>query len=177
MKPIFIAEIKTQSPYGFKSDKLFCELAEIACHYGDWVGVHTGALFSGCKQAIDLVRKMTDKPIFAKGFHTNDEIPELLARGATYALMVDEYPNLDFGNNTVLVEWSSDNNPVKSHKIVWNSRDLRTGKKKDFTVLDRLIKQGYWVCQASNIKSPTDVREGVSAFIVGSYLPEFTKHL
>ncbi len=57
--------------------------------------------------------------------------------------------------------------------MVWNSRDLLTGKLKDETFEQaRKIWKG-WLCQASNIKSIHDIKEGANAVLVGTHLRDF----
>ena len=62
-------------------------------------------------------------------------------------------------------------------KVVWNSRDLVTGGLKKETFEDaRKIWKG-WLCQASNIKTVADIKEGADAVLVGSHLPEFAESI
>lgn len=90
MNPIFIAEIKTQSPFGFKSPHTFAKLMETAITHGDWISVHTNALWGGDFDAISFVRRNTNNPILAKGIHsTDDDIQRAIDHGADYVLVVD----------------------------------------------------------------------------------------
>jgi hypothetical protein len=64
-----------------------------------------------------------------------------------------------------------------SRKIVWNSRDLKTGGLKSETFEEaRGIFKG-WLCQASNIKTVKDIKEGADAVLVGTYLEEFARSI
>ncbi len=193
MKPIFIAEIKTQSPFGYKSTYPFVSLMRHAIKYGDWVSVHTNALWGGDYDAISFVRKNTTKPILAKGIHgTNDDVNRAFDHGADYVLVVDRYPSsssinsltedrkrrilheMDFQHVKGNVEFSSHWAGVK---YVCNSRDLKTGLPKMKWELDDFIKLGVWTCQASGIKSPEQVDQRAKAFIVGEHLIEFCEKL
>ena len=92
-KQKLVAEIKTKSPFGFSSDESWDELAEAAIHFGDIISVHTDPKWGGSFDLIEKVRAMTDKPILAKGIHSNDEeVREAIKRGANYVLVVDRIP-------------------------------------------------------------------------------------
>lgn len=189
VKPIFIAEIKPVSPFGYHSPYPFNRLMDYALEYGDWISVHDNALWGGDYNTISFVRKYTDKPILAKGIHSTDgDIQRAIDHGANYVLVVDRIPHIDYCNQT-LFEFNSfdhantrnipDSIPqkIKSSKYVCNRRDLRTGKKKEVDELELYLKAGVWVCQASGIKTPDDVNPNVNAFIVGTNLVEFCKQL
>ena len=72
--PAIIAEVKTQSPFGWKSPHRFERLLEIAVRTGDVIAVPTdprwGGSFELLKKAAELVR---EKPILAKGIHPSDD--------------------------------------------------------------------------------------------------------
>lgn len=194
-KPIFIAEIKTVSPFGYKSKHTFISLAEHAIHYGDWISVHTSILWGGDFSVIDFVRRKTHKPILAKGIHaTNDDIVKAFDHGADYVLVVDRNPFAP--NNTpdkriinlrdkILLEMqfhevkrlTDTNAEWKNFKYVNNTRDLKSGLPFKQYTLNEMIELGVWTCQASYIKTPDDVVPGVNAFIVGEHLIDFCKRL
>ena len=188
-KPIFIAEIKTQSPYGYKSSYPFVSLMNVAIEYGDWISVHTNALWGGDFDAVSFVRRNTNKPILAKGIHAgDDDIKRAIDHGADYVLVVDRqvynpmFKNhlLFENNNTSLIEGDRLSSPVSVYhnlKYVCNSRDLKTGKQKEVYPLESFIKAGVWTCQASGIKKLSDVHSGVSAFIVGEHLIEVCREI
>lgn len=190
MKPIFIAEIKTQSPFGYRSEHTFAELMEYAIKYGDWISVHTNALWGGDFDSVSFVRRNTNKPILAKGIHaTDDDIQRAIDHGADWVLVVDRMNFASEFRKHVLVETNDQNifnhpnlgnhklaSPVSVYrdlKYVCNSRDLRTGLRKQNYELPLFIDAGAWVCQASGIRQPKDVHPKVNAFIVGTYLTDF----
>ena len=183
MNPIFIAEIKTKSPFGFVSPHSFNKLMDTAIEHGDWISVHDNALWGGDYESIAFVRRCTSKPILAKGLHTtNDDIKRALDHGADYVLVVDRIPPSDLWERC-LFEWSSysrfDQTRPDLHKSqykhVCNSRNLRTGTPRPNDLSLYLANPNLWICQASNILMPDDVQKGVSAFLVGENLVEFSK--
>lgn len=184
MKPIFIAEVKTQSPFGFKSSHSFIKLMDTAIEHGDWVSVHDNALWGGDFETISFVRKNTRKPILAKGLHyTEDDINQALDHGADYVLVVDRLPMTSKTFDKCIIEHRDFEIVTREAKVfpeakfMCNSRDLRTGRSKEKDELPDYLKLGVWVCQASGVVFPRHVREGVSAFIVGEHLMTFCEHL
>ena len=67
-----IAEVKTQSPFGYKSDKSWDELFEVANKVGDIISIHTDRRWGGSFELLQKARSLTNKPILAKGIHKND---------------------------------------------------------------------------------------------------------
>ena len=62
-------------------------------------------------------------------------------------------------------------------RVVWNSRDLATGKSKKETFKEaREIWKG-WLCQASHIKIVSDIEESADAVIVGTNLIKFAESI
>ena len=186
-KPIFIAEIKEKSPFGFKSSYTFNALMSLAVDKGDWVSIHTNPLWGGCFEAIEYVKKYTNKPILAKGIHSkDDDIKRALDYGADYVLVVDRIPKenitkclLEFSDLFMLERcldyYRSCNDLLK---FVYNSRDLKTGNSKDISKqLYESVNSGLWTCQASGIKSPKDIYSDVNAFIVGENLVEYCSYI
>ena len=188
-RPTFIAEIKTQSPYGFKSSRSFIELAEMAIQFGDCISVLDEALWGGDFNTISFVRKLTSKPILAKGLHSkNVDIQRAFDHGASYVLVYGRMPHINvYARGRCFVEWP-DYDAYQSHRgsmpsfgypamTVCNARDMRTGRLKDSDAYSRelsaLMSYNQPVCQASNIRTPEDIVPGVDAYIVGTYLPEF----
>jgi indole-3-glycerol phosphate synthase len=191
-KPIFIAEIKTKSPFGFKTDVPFKSLMDLAIKHGDWISVHTNALWGGDYDSISFVRQNTNKPILAKGFHyTDDDVRRALDHGANYVLVVNRTPHFRMRDKCLLELDTKEFNTMMNafqavgafglrrkefynrHKFVYNTRDLRTGLPKEKNELEQYIDSGFWICQASGISKPSDVVPGVKAFIVGEKLAEF----
>lgn len=187
-KPIFIAEIKTQSIFGFKSNYSRTHLIDLALEHGDWISVHTDPRFGGSFDDVHLIKSLTDKPVLAKGFHFHeDDALKALDMGADYVLRVDCLPVHDrMWENQVLHEVSNLKNLgryISPHtgkiegKFVFNGRNLLTGLPKktirDYTNYRSNFK---WVCGASLIRHPSDVKRfypNCDAFIVGEHLPEY----
>ncbi len=184
-KQLFIAEIKTQSPFGFKSEKPFAELMELAIKHGDMIAVHDTALYGGDYETISFVRKHTDKPILAKGFHSTAESIELAFKhGATHVLVVDWCPDAKFFSkpNGIIYEFSSldlyKQNLYRMDlfsSVMVNSRNLRTGNCNPEATIEnyRKVNNKAFLCQASNIRDIMQVNSDADAFIVGSQLQRF----
>lgn len=174
-KPIFIAEVKTKSPFGWQSDKSWDELFAIANTHGDWLSVHTDPRWGGSMELIKKARKLTKKPILAKGIHAKDEeIEQAIAAGADYVLVVGRLPavHLDQCLIEVLSLDQFDMLPT-AIKAVWNQRDLATGKPKQETFQQARSLWPGWLAQASLIAEPTDVSPVAEAFIVATDLAKF----
>ena len=62
-----IAEVKTQSPFGFRSDKNRDELFAVANQIGDIISIHTDPRWGGSFELVKKARALTKKPILAKG--------------------------------------------------------------------------------------------------------------
>jgi len=174
-RTLIIAEVKTKSPFGFESSKSWEELFELANRAGDWISVHTDLRWGGSFELIEKARLLTSKPILAKDIHTNDsDIMRAVERGADYVLVVGRIPEVHRDRCIIeplnLAELSQI--PI-NFKIVWNSRDLSNGQlKKETFEQARKIWKG-WICQASNITTINDVKEGADAVLVGTNLEEF----
>lgn len=184
-KPIFIAEVKTKSPFNFKSKYDWEYLFELANNYGDWISIHSQADFGGDTMDIVYAKDKSKKPILAKGFHRTDiEIETCLDCGADYVLVVDRIPAEKYIDKC-LIEFSQTwkivaaLNAYPEAKYVYNLRNLNTGilkKHNEFPELKTRLKN-TWLCQASGIRAPIDVDPRADAFIVGSYLPEYINKL
>lgn len=193
MKQIFIAEIKTRNPFGWQSGFCFSDLMEKAIEHGDWISVHTNALWGGDFDSISFVRRNTNKPILAKGIHaSDDDIKRAVDHGADYVLVVDRF-SYCHGHIAKLIyeinepkfsaetdKWSSIGHGHVSHliyennKFMCNSRDLRTGcVKENGGGLQAYLNAGVWVCQASGIRNIHEVNPRVNAYIVGEHLVNF----
>lgn len=179
MKPLFVAEVKTESPFGFKSKKRWWELFEIANKHGDMLSIHTHSQWGGRYNDILEARSETDKKILAKGIHGDDaDIKRALDCGADYVLVVGRIPPKGLIEHCWVepTESYQFTHFPKNVKAVWNQRDLFNGHSKAMTFED--IVSCYktpWLCQASGIKEPKDVHPKANAFIVGEHLPEFVK--
>jgi indole-3-glycerol phosphate synthase len=178
-RPLLIAEVKTCSPFGWKSTRSWDELFETANEHGDWISIHTNPRWGGSFKLLEKARLRTKKPILAKGLHLTDrELALAFNSGADYALVVGRIPDvLDSYRDALLIEpYTLAELAEIPHgvKAVWNSRDLRNkGVLKNETFKDaRAIFPG-WLCQASNIRTPADVCAGAQAILVGQELAGF----
>lgn len=174
-----IAEVKTQSPFGFASEKSWNELFVLANEVGDIISIHTDPRWGGSFDLIRKAKSLTKKPILAKGIHATDsEIEQAIHAGADYVLVVGRIPVIH-ADKCLIEPLSLDELKTipKTLKVVWNSRDLSDGglKKETFEEV-RHIFDG-WICQASNIKTVQDIKEGASAVLVGTNLEVFAKSL
>lgn len=177
IRPSFIAEIKTRSPFGYQSPETWATLFEYAFHYGQGISVHTDPRFGGSFEEIALVRALTSKFILAKGFHhSDDDIKKALNAGATRVLVVGRIPH-DYLLPHCWVEpydLARLRDIPSNATAVWNARDLKTGlPKKETWAEARQIFQGQ-LCQASRIKEPKDVAPDAEYFIVGEHLTTFS---
>lgn len=179
MKPIFIAEVKTQSPFGWKSSQSWEELFIIANTYGDWISIHTDKRWGGSFSLLKTARSLTTKPILAKGIHATDkDIQRAVDCGADLVLVVGRIPAIH--TEKCLIEplsLSELNTYSTNTRVVWNSRDLKDGSVKNETFAEsREMHQG-WLCQASNIVTPSDVHPKANAILVGTHLPTFIQQI
>ncbi len=177
---ILIAEVKTQSPFGYKSSKTWDELFSIARMHGDWISIHTDPRWGGSFDLIAKARGKTAKPILAKGIHSHDtDIIKALAHGATYVLVVGRIPAAE-----LLPECLIEVNSLEEllliplgTKVVWNTRDLSTGKSKNETFAQARAAWSGWLCQASFIRDAADVNESANAILVGEGLERYVDSL
>ena len=177
--PQIIAEVKTESPFGFKSQKTWDELFLIAEKAGDIISIHTDSRWGGSFDLITKAKSLTKKPILAKGIHATDEdIQKAVDAGADYVLVVGRIPAIY--QDKCLIEpltLSELKSIPETFKVVWNSRDLSDGgiKKETFEEARAMFKG--WMCQASNIKGRKDIKEGADAILIGTHLEEFVGSL
>ncbi|MDP1688981.1 MAG: hypothetical protein Q8L47_02525 [bacterium] len=179
-KVTFLAEVKTKSPFGYSSSLSFDELFNLVNIHGDIVSIHTDERWGGSFELLQKVRKLTAKPILAKGIHkTDSEINRALSCGANFVLVVGRIPK-DISPEFLLIEpkcLAELKTISKDYKVVWNARDLETGKPKIESFVEaRNIFQG-WLCQASYIKTKKDLVIGADAVLIGENLREFTSSL
>jgi len=177
----FIAEVKTTSPFGFRSRYSHDQLLKMAVTRGDGISIHTDANWNGYLGDIEHARAYSSTTfILAKGIHrTDDEIRECLRAGADAVLVVGRIPADDLLPHCWLEAMS-----VKQLKAfpsgvttVWNQRCLTTGLPKVETFVQA---RDWWdgtLVQASMIRSSQDVMAGANLFIVGEHLPEFVAQL
>jgi len=174
-----IAEVKTQSPFGYKSDHTWEELFEVANKVGDIISIHTDPRWGGSFDLITKAKALTQKPILAKGIHATDaDIQEAINRGADFVLVVGRVPAVHtekcFIEPLSLEQLKTTPSTLKT---VWNSRDLADGGLKAETFQQARTLFTGWLCQASNIKTVNDIEAGANAVLVGSNLIEFSKSL
>ena len=170
-----IAEVKTQSPYGYAARTEWDELFAIADDIGDIISIHTDPRWGGSLELVRKAHNLTSKPIIAKGIHSTDkEVEDAINCGADYVLVVGRMPQVH--REKCMIE------PIdlkqlaelpQGTKAVWNSRDLSTGNEKPQTFEQaREIWKG-WLCQASNIHTIEDIKPGADAVLVGTDLENF----
>ena len=178
-KTIFIAEVKTQSPFGYRAEKSWEELFDIANTHGDWLSIHTDSRWGGSFDLLAKARKLTQKPILAKGFHaTDDDVRRAALLGADFVLVVGRVPSI-YSEKIIIEPLDMDalKKIPQEYRVLWNSRDLETGglKKESFT--DARAMRSSWLVQASNIHTIADIEKGADAVLVGTHLEEFIKSL
>ncbi|MEA2715652.1 MAG: Indole-3-glycerol phosphate synthase [Candidatus Parcubacteria bacterium] len=176
---VIIAEVKTESPFGFKSDLSWDQLFRLAETVGDMISVHTDKRWGGSFDLIDKAKRLTDKPILAKGIHRTDgEIERALECGANFVLVVGRLPGVHREKCMVEPQSLAELKLIpKAVKTVWNSRNLSDGSlKKETFKQAREIFNG-WLCQASNIKTVRDIDGGADAVLVGANLATFAESL
>ena len=178
---LVIAEVKTASPFGFRSAVNWEHLFEVAREVGDIVSVHTDPRWGGSFDLIRKAKRMTDKPILAKGIHeSDDQINMAVEAGADRVLVVGRVPGvhtaLCFVEPLTLVELAG---LPEGTQVVWNSRDIfsKDGGEKIETFDEAREVWSGWLCQASNITSAADIKEGANAVLVGSHLEEFARSI
>ena len=169
--------MKTESPFGWKSEKTWGELFEVADKIGDMISIHTDLRWGGSFDLIKKARAKTGKPILAKGIHENDSsIQEALDAGADFVLVVGRMPKIH--QEKCLIEpltLEELKTIPKTMRVVWNSRDLKTGGLKTETFEQARALFSGWLCQASNIKTLADVHPRADAVLVGTHLLEFAE--
>lgn len=174
-----IAEVKTLSPFGFKSQKSWDQLFEIANKHGDIISIHTDPRWGGSFDLLQKARALTDKPILAKGIHASDEeVVEALMCGADYVLVVARTPRARIEKcwlePSTLAQLRSF---PELNKVVWNTRNLNTGLGKIESFDQARKTRAGWMCQASNIRTIADILPGADAVLVGQHLEEFITSL
>ena len=177
--PVILAEVKTMSPFGFVSPYCWDDLFAIAAEAGDMISIHTDARWGGSWDILERARKMTYKPILAKGIHaSDDEVRKAVELGAAYVLVVGRMSGVY--REQCIIEpqsltdflWIPD-----GQRVMWNSRDLDTGGTKRETFAEARARWSGWLCQASNVLSLDDVHPQADAVLVGTYLKEFAESM
>ncbi len=174
-----IAEVKTQSPFGYTSSNTWDELFEVAERVGDIISIHTDPRWGGSFDLITKARALTNKPILAKGIHASDsDIQQALDAGADWVLVVGRMPAIYQEKCMIEPLILDELQTIPEHmRAVWNARDLKDGSKKTETFAEaRAIFKG-WLCQASHIRTVSDIEKGADAALVGTNLTEFAASL
>jgi indole-3-glycerol phosphate synthase len=174
-----IAEVKTQSPFGFESTKSWDELFAVANKYGDVISIHTDPRWGGSFDMLRKARELTTKPILAKGIHATDEdIIRAISAGADYVLVVGRVPKAFIEKCWLEPNYLAELAAYPKYtRVVWNQRDLKTGKLKRETFAQARVKWPDWLCQASMLRTVADVDTSASAVLVGTYLEDFVNSL
>lgn len=178
VRPLFIAEVKQQSPFGFHQtrytwDQLLTRAQQIA----DMISIHTDPRWGGGFSYVSAARLATHPrlPILAKGIHpTDDDLRRAFDAGADYALCVGRIPADDLVDRC-LIEMGSEHLLYlpRAVKAVHNARDLATGGANLITFAYARSLHPGWLCQASMIRSWADVHPGANAILVGEHLMDF----
>lgn len=178
-RPLIIAEVKTCSPFGFTSNKSWDELFTLADKIGDIISIHTDPRWGSSFELIRKGRALTKKPILAKGIHAADaDIEAALKAGADLVLVVGRIPGVHIDKCLVEPLTLSELALIpETIKAVWNSRDLSDGslKKETFEMARKAFKG--WLCQASNIRTLSDIKDDADAALIGTHLAEFAESL
>ena len=174
-----IAEVKTHSPFGWSSDKAWDELFKLAESCGDIISIHTDPRWGGSFDLITKAKSLSSKPILAKGIHaTDNDVEKAVKAGADYVLVVGRVPKVCIDKCLIEPLTLQELNTIPiDMKVVWNSRDLNTGGLKQETFEQARQLFSGWLCQASNIKSVGDIKEGADAVLVGTHLTEFVESM
>jgi hypothetical protein len=199
-----VAEVKIQSPFGFKSKRSWDQLFEIAIEYGDVVSIHVSPEWAGSTKLIEKAYpKCAEKgiPILAKGIRIDDTLAhECLKCGANFFLSHDQYMHDYFEPGTVWQELPpiKQNDTFMGMKLcrdrvyVVNARNIASGEDAPdhWDYIRRLHpwvspittygfgdKSGGVLVQASKIKTIKDIKPDANMVIVGEHLPEFIKDL
>lgn len=177
--PLLILEVKTISPFGFRSKKSWDELFAVAERRADIISIHTDPRWGGSFDLIRKAKRLTKKPILAKGVHESDEdIQRAIEAGADCVLVVGRIPGIH-AEKCLIEPLSLDElrRLPKNLKAVWNSRDLSNGGLKEETFEEARQVFAGWLCQASNIRTKGDIKEGANAVLIGANLEEFIESL
>ena len=183
-KPFFIAEVKTISPYGFKSNYTEQQLFSMALRSdSNVISIHTDPLW-GYGESIHrhtTLAHNNGKKVLAKGLHESDEEIDWLLTSAKvdYVLVVGRIPAKKYLSRCIL-EPITGNQTEEMAKIsnkiagvVMNARDLYTGEI--LSVGYKYETTGYKcpIIQASGIETVKDIQKWADGYIVGEHLPGF----
>jgi indole-3-glycerol phosphate synthase len=200
---LFIAEVKTISPFGFKSPYSADDLLNFAVAYGDMVSIHVDALWNGTHNDLRVVKRhLRDgmQPLLAKGLHLYDNlIQNSLEAGADSVLVVGRIPAKKYLAKCYMEPLTTEQLMTSEYAeavrqsagLVLNTRDLFTGEMRlpdypnphewvsywthafDNSLIDFKKDVGVPIIQASGIKNMKNIHPEVDGFIVGEHLPAF----
>ena len=192
---LLIAEVKTVSPFGWRSRWPREYLLDLALEHGDWISIHTEKRWGGSVEALAEVRRRMirhgiDKPLLAKGVHGSDSDLRRVLSVADYALVVGRWPRTlpPELQARVIFEPTFEGQvrlAIRAFvavdarpRIVLNRRNLDTGDLSTDTPSPGVVKAMYrgndpWVVHASFIASDADLDAAADAHLVGSSLVEF----
>jgi indole-3-glycerol phosphate synthase len=122
----FIAEVKPRLPSGWQSALSWGELFAIANEHGDMISVHTDPRWGGSMGLIARARRLTKKPILAKGIHaTDDLVAKAFGAGADYVLVVGRIPTTNPERCLIEPRTVAELRALPPTTMaVWNNRDL-----------------------------------------------------
>lgn len=169
-----IAEVKTHSPFGWRSSQTWDELFRVANEVGDIISIHTDPRWHGSLDLIVKARRLTEKPILAKGIHASDsDITKAIDAGANYVLVVGRIPGVHLDECFIEPNSLAELRTLDPEaRVVWNSRDLETGGLKSETFVQARKLISGWLCQASNIKTLDDIEQTADAILIGEHLTD-----
>lgn len=178
-----IAEVKTNSPSSWKSERGWEELFAIANKHGDMISVHTDPRWGGSMERIAWARQTTDKLILAKGIHaTDDLVIQAFQAGADYVLVVGRISSVKPQHCLIEPYTVAELRELPPSTLaVWNSRNLQLlnqpDNRKSETFEQARAAFPGWLCQASNLRTVADIKPGANAVLVGTHLAEFVESI
>lgn len=192
---LLIAEVKTVSPFGWRSRWPREYLLDLALEHGDWISIHTEKRWGGSVEALAEVRRRMirhgiDKPLLAKGVHGSDSDLRRVLSVADYALVVGRWPRTlppELQARVIFEPTISGQVPLAVRaftalgvqpRIVLNRRSLTDGKTANDIPSPATVRGTFggndpWLVQASFLRTDADLDDSADAYLVGSSLVEF----
>lgn len=171
-----VARLQEGNPYGWRAPGSLYEDMVREVEWADIISIHTNPLWGGSWEWLEQARKLTTKPILAKGFHpTIHDVRRALDLGADWVLTVGWCPPHPEGAKCWVESRFAPWDMVPNMgRLVINRRDPRTGvdlgEASTREQIDHCRAVGSWTCQASMIRRPEDVHPGVQAVLIGEGL-------
>lgn len=176
-----IAEVKTKSPFGYKATKSWDAQFDFAREHGDIISIHTDPRWGGSFDLLAKARRLTDKPILAKGIHqSDDEVMAALRAGADHVLVVGRWPySWMMVGDSVWLEPLDETPYFTGGTMVINSRNLQTGQRWHMSFGGRLkyVNEDTRIIQASYIRTVDDVSPRAWGVLVGEHLEGFVQSM